>query len=173
MTTKRFAELPRLIIFKRRSKMPESKEFIKLLDDIRDLHRRKNDGYAGKGSSDPWANFRMSEAIGVSAFKGCLVRMSDKFIRITNLAKDETNDQVGESIIDTLMDLSVYSLIAICLYNEQQELASQPEIEEKPTSGRYPWGSGKNSSLPIAKEKTAEEIAEDKRFGRYEPPGKS
>lgn len=99
--------------------MPESKEFLQLLDRITDLHKRKNAGYAGQDSTDPWANFRMAELMGVSAFKGCLVRMSDKFIRIINLTKDETNNQVDESIVDTLMDLSVYSLIAICLYNEK------------------------------------------------------
>jgi hypothetical protein len=99
--------------------MAESKEFIKLLDDIRDLHKRKNDGYAGKDADDPWANFRMAEMLGISAFQGCLIRMSDKFIRVCNLSKDPTNDQVGEHITDTLLDLAVYSLIAICLYNEK------------------------------------------------------
>jgi hypothetical protein len=99
--------------------MAESQEFIKLLDDIRDLHKRKNDGYAGKDAEDPWANFRMAEMLGISAFQGCLVRMSDKFIRVCNLSKDPTNEQVGEAITDTLMDLAVYSLIAICLRKEQ------------------------------------------------------
>ncbi len=107
--------------------MPESKEFLRLLDNIRDLHKRKNDGYAGKDAMDPWANFRMAERMGVSAFKGCLIRMSDKFVRIMNLTRDAENDQVGESVVDTLMDLSVYSLIAICLYNEQSQYA---EVEK-------------------------------------------
>ena len=105
--------------------MPESKEFIELLDQIRDLHKRKNDGYAGKDATDPWANFRMAERVGVSAFKGCLVRMTDKMVRVMNLSRDEENDQVGEPITDTLMDLSVYSLIAICLYNEQHPHANK------------------------------------------------
>ena len=30
------------------------------------------------------------------------------------------NEQVGENIKDTLMDLASYSLIAICLLNEQE-----------------------------------------------------
>ena len=99
--------------------MPESKRFIELLDEIKDLHKRKNDGYAGKGATDPWANFRMAEMLGISAFEGCLVRMSDKYIRVCNLSKDPTNEQVGEAITDTLMDLAVYSLIAICLFEEE------------------------------------------------------
>lgn len=99
-----------------------SERFLKLLDEMRDIHERKNAGYAGKDTEDPWANFRMSEAFGVSPFKGCLVRMSDKFIRVANLSLDEENDQVGESITDTLIDLANYALIAICLYEEKEDV---------------------------------------------------
>jgi len=98
--------------------MAKSEKFIHLLDKMRDIHERKNAGYAGKDAKDPWKNFRMSEMLGVSPFKGCLVRMSDKFIRVANLSKDESNDQVGEPIVDTLIDLANYALIAICLYEE-------------------------------------------------------
>jgi len=58
------------------------------------------------------------EDIGIDAFKGTLVRMCDKWSRIKQLASG-TPDAVGESIIDTLRDLSVYSLIAIILYEQQ------------------------------------------------------
>ena len=94
-------------------------QYLKLLDEMRELHLRKNAGYAGD-SVDRWANFRMSEEFGVSALLGCLVRMSDKYIRITNLIKNPMNEKVGESICDTLMDLAAYALIAICLYREQE-----------------------------------------------------
>jgi hypothetical protein len=105
----------------RKNKMAESKRYIELLEEMKDLHRRKNDGYAGIEAEDPWVNFRMSEKFGVSAFMGCLVRLSDKYIRVTNLAKDENCDRVGENIKDTLFDLSAYALIAICLYEEMEE----------------------------------------------------
>ena len=91
-----------------------SQRYLELLDEMKALHIRKNAGYAG-GNPDSWANFRMSEAFGVSAFKGCLIRMSDKYIRITNLVRDPKNEQVGESVKDTLFDLAAYALIAICL----------------------------------------------------------
>lgn len=97
-----------------------SKRYIELLDQMKDLHVKKNAGYAGQNNPDPWANFRMAEAFGVTAFQGCLVRMSDKYIRITNLVKDNSNEQVGENIKDTLMDLSAYALIALCLLEEQE-----------------------------------------------------
>lgn len=97
-----------------------SAKFMNLITEMEDIHKRKNAGYAGEGSMDPWANFRMSEAIGVSAFNGCLVRMGDKYTRVCNLAKNPDNEQVGESIHDTLIDLANYALIAICLYEEME-----------------------------------------------------
>lgn len=98
-----------------------SERYMKLLDEMRELHIKKNAGYSGKDNPDPWANFRMAEQFGVSAFQGCLVRMSDKYIRITNLVKDPSNDMVNESVKDTLFDLAAYSLISICLLEEQEQ----------------------------------------------------
>ena len=99
-----------------------SSRFLKLLEEMEDIHRRKNAGYAGENPPDPWSNFRMAEMLDVSAFNGCLVRMGDKFARVCNLAKNEANDKVGENIKDTLMDLAIYSLIGICLYEEQEAM---------------------------------------------------
>lgn len=94
--------------------------YLRLLDEMKTLHERKNAGYSGD-STDRWANFRMAEGFGVSAFKGCLIRMSDKFIRIQNLVKNPSFEQVGESIRDTLMDLASYALICICLMEETKD----------------------------------------------------
>jgi hypothetical protein len=99
--------------------MSVSPRFVKLLEEMLAMHENKNAGYAGD-SSDPFKNFRNSELFGITPFKGCLVRMSDKFMRIANLSKNPNADKVGESIKDTLMDLAVYSLIAICLYEEEE-----------------------------------------------------
>lgn len=96
-----------------------SKRYIELLDQMKDLHVRKNAGYAGD-DPDPWANFRMCEKFGIPSFLGCLVRLSDKYIRVTNLVKNPKNEQVGESIKDTLFDLAAYSLIAVCLLEEEE-----------------------------------------------------
>lgn len=99
--------------------MPISNRFIELLNQMEELHRKKNAGYSGN-STDPFKNFRECEDIDVSAFRGCLVRMCDKWSRIKNLIKNPDNNQVGEAITDTLMDMSIYSLIAICLYEEEK-----------------------------------------------------
>lgn len=96
------------------------KRYLELLEEMKDLHIRKNAGYSGKDNPDAWANFRMAEAFGVSPFKGCLVRMSDKYIRVTNLVKNPANDMVNENVKDTLFDLAAYALIAICLLEEEE-----------------------------------------------------
>lgn len=105
-----------------------SQRYLQLLKDMEQLHIKKNSGYAGKDNPDPWANFRLSEGFGVSAERGCLVRMSDKFIRVQNLMKDPTNDQVGENIKDTLFDLASYALITICLIEELEKQKITSEI---------------------------------------------
>lgn len=89
-----------------------------MLEEMRELHKKKNAGYSGD-SEDRWANFRDSELVGVEAWRGALIRMTDKYKRITNLAKDLSLDKVGESIEDTLMDLAAYALIVICLRREK------------------------------------------------------
>ena len=99
--------------------MSESKEYLSLLEDMVHLHKAKNAGYAGD-SEDPWANFRFAEMFGVTPLQGCMVRLSDKFIRTSNLMKNPAHEQVGENIKDTLMDLAAYSLIAVCLLNEEE-----------------------------------------------------
>lgn len=92
--------------------------YISLLEEMKSLHIRKNAGYTGD-SQDRWANFRLSESFGVSTFLGVMVRMSDKWIRITNLIKNPEFDMVGEAIEDTLLDLASYALIAVCILRER------------------------------------------------------
>lgn len=100
--------------------MSGDKKFLALLEEMKNLHINKSAGYSGN-SPDAWANFRLSKEFGISPLLGCLVRMGDKFIRIQNLIKNPKNDKVNESIIDTLMDLSSYALIAVCLILEENE----------------------------------------------------
>lgn len=81
-------------------------------------HLAKNAGYAGVGTADAWLNFRESLYFGVRPVTGVLVRMSDKYIRTQNLRRDAANEQVGESMADTIGDIVAYALIARCLLEE-------------------------------------------------------
>ncbi len=88
---------------------------------LRELHINKNAGYSGADNPDTWANFRLSERLGIPPFSGCMVRLSDKVERIGNLIRDPNNERVNESIFDTLCDSVSYSLIAACLLIERNE----------------------------------------------------
>jgi len=89
----------------------QNPRFHKLLDKIREIHDSKSHDYAG--TEDPFSNFRQCEKFGIPAWKGLMVRMSDKWSRLTNLATKDA--KVNESFEDTLLDLSIYSLICILL----------------------------------------------------------
>jgi hypothetical protein len=81
-------------------------------------HLGKNAGYAGEDNQDSFANFREAENLDIPTFTGVLLRMSDKWSRIKSLHKKASNEQVGESLQDTLLDLANYCLIAICISEE-------------------------------------------------------
>lgn len=92
--------------------------FYELLKQMADLHAHKNHDYAG--NEDPLANFRMCEAQGLQPWQGIVVRLGDKFSRLQTFARQGTLAVKSESITDTLMDLAVYSLLAILCYEDSQ-----------------------------------------------------
>ena len=96
-----------------------SKEFIEEVLTIVDLHSRKNADYSK--DDDPYSNFFVVEEVGVPAYIGVFVRMSDKWERLKNLlAKGEENRAVKEEgLIDTARDLAVYSLIFVTLLKKR------------------------------------------------------
>ena len=96
--------------------------FYALLETIADLHSRKNQNYAD--DKDPLSNLKECEKFGVPAFLGTIVRLSDKWSRIQQLTNGK-KDLVGESLKDTLMDMSIYALLAIVLLEEQENLTKQ------------------------------------------------
>jgi hypothetical protein len=89
-----------------------------IIDEMRSLHIRKNAGYTGD-NTDPWWNFRQCEVFGITAVQGVLTRLSDKISRFQMLRQNIANEQVGESILDTVMDIASYALIAVCLLSEK------------------------------------------------------
>lgn len=88
--------------------------FLALLDEIKELHDKKNHDYAA--DADPLSNLRRCEALGVPAFKGVLVRLTDKWSRIEQLSNGKAPK--NESLRDSLIDNAVYSLLAVVLLDE-------------------------------------------------------
>ena len=81
-------------------------------------------GHDYSGTEDPNSNLRVSELFGVPAWKGVLIRMMDKVSRITNFAQHNFLEVKDESFTDTLLDLSVYSLLCIVMFNERPDKAN-------------------------------------------------
>ncbi len=93
--------------------------FYEILEQMKELHSRKNHDYAG--TSDPLKNLRACERLELPPFMGVMVRLQDKWSRLEEFVKSGTLMVKGESVIDTLMDNAVYSVLAIILYEEQQK----------------------------------------------------
>ena len=97
----------------------QSKRFYEILDVIKNLHDQKRHDYGA--NEDIFANFRLSELSGIPAWQGSVVRMGDKYARISNFSKKGEFKFKGENIKDTLMDMAIYSLITMILYEEEEE----------------------------------------------------
>lgn len=88
--------------------------FHAILAEIGRMHDRKQMDY-GK-TDDPFSNVKASEDFGIDGWIGAMVRANDKMRRIQKFAQSDT--LVNESVEDSLLDLAVYSLIALILYRE-------------------------------------------------------
>lgn len=105
-------------------------KFYDILKEMADLHSRKNHDYAGM--SDPLKNLRACQRLNLEPFMGVMVRLQDKWSRLEEFVKSGQLMVKNESVIDTLMDNAVYSVLAIILYEEQQK-----SDRTKPVSGGY------------------------------------
>lgn len=109
--------------------------FVALIDEIKAIHDSKSHDYAG---TDPLSNLRMCEAFGIPAWKGVLVRLSDKYSRLAQLAGGK--EPKHESLRDTLIDNAVYSLLAVNLLDEQGAFITN---EQPPVLNMEPQHVGK------------------------------
>lgn len=94
-------------------------KFYGMLEQMADLHSRKNHDYAG--DSDPLKNLKACTRLNLEPFIGVMVRLQDKWSRLEEFVKSGQLMVKGESVIDTLMDNAVYSLLAIIIYEEEQQ----------------------------------------------------
>lgn len=91
--------------------------FHRLLNEVRELHRRKNHDYAG--ADDRLANLKLCEMAGIPGWVGVSVRLTDKLSRLLNFVRQGKLAVKDEGIRDTLLDMAVYSLLAIVLLEER------------------------------------------------------
>jgi hypothetical protein len=94
---------------------PNSQRFHDIMKELGDLHDKKQADY-GRGD-DPFANVRGSVEWGIPPWVGAMVRATDKVKRLQNFARK--GELQNESVIDAFMDLAVYAIIAMVLYEEE------------------------------------------------------
>lgn len=115
-----------------------------------EIVKKKNSDYAT--TDDALSNFKVIEALGVVEYKrAMLVRMADKFARISNLMKDDKKAQVlDERLEDTILDLINYAAILKAALEEE----SDQKAEELDDKAKAMWGDNTKgiNLLPTAEE---------------------
>ena len=89
---------------------------MQVIAEVVSMHDRKSKDY-GHGE-DPFANVRASQDFGIKPWVGTMVRANDKMRRLQSAAKGST--LTNEGVEDSLLDIAVYSIIALVLYREQE-----------------------------------------------------
>ncbi len=92
-------------------------ELYSLIEEATRIQLAKATDYADQ---DSYRNLRDCEEIGIPAWKGVLVRLSDKFRRLKNFAKRETFAVADEGFRDTALDAVNYLLMAIVLFEQSK-----------------------------------------------------
>jgi hypothetical protein len=99
---------------------PTSQAFFDLCDQLKEMHRRKSRDYGCPNGGDPLANIRNgAKFVGIAAWKGAMVRLSDKVTRLASY--NATGRLENESLEDNLFDLASYSLLALLLHREERD----------------------------------------------------
>ena len=107
----------------------QSERFYEILESIKELHDKKRHDYGA--DEDIFANFRLSELAGVPAWQGAVIRMGDKYARLANFIQKGEFKFKEENIKDTLMDMAIYSLITMILFEEAEEKSEYTPVNSK------------------------------------------
>jgi hypothetical protein len=101
---------------------PGSREFIAVLDEVRDLFTRKGNDYGT--NENAFSNIDESAAVvNIAPWSACVLRIADKLHRLKAFHRRGKCEFDG--VEDTLLDGAVYFLIALVKY--RQSVAPTPE----------------------------------------------
>jgi hypothetical protein len=94
----------------------------------RQVMEKKNTDYCG-GSNDPFANFRITEALGVHPATGILIRVMDKLQRIRSYIANGSLAVKDETFMDATEDVINYMILLKGLLMEESAQARDvPEL---------------------------------------------
>ena len=108
------------------------RRFLEKLQQIAELHSVKQHDY-GQGN-DPFANIRASQEFGVEPWVGAVIRLNDKVTRLKSFIANGVLK--NESIQDSLLDIAVYALISLILFEEKV----RDQIVEHDAANVQAWG---------------------------------
>lgn len=91
--------------------------FPSVLKELQDMHDRKGADY--DRDEVPYFNIRGSADWGIEPWIGAMVRANDKIKRLQKYAS--RGNLANESAEDSLLDLAVYSIIALILWRETHD----------------------------------------------------
>ncbi len=142
---------------------PQSERFHQVLKEIGDLHDKKGADYGR--ANDPFSNVRGSEEWGVAPWVGAMVRANDKIRRLQKYAQD--GELANEGAKDSFLDLAVYALIALVLWEEEEQKtdvwgqaeAAKAKAEWEKKYG--PWKGAVPPDWPASGDKWVELSAEE------------
>ena len=102
-----------------------------------EIHDRKGKDYGT--DADDRANLRSSEAFGIPAWVGTLIRADDKMRRLQAFAK--RGRLANESVEDSLLDLATYAVLALSLYPQTpvRSIMETPGEMVTVASGHYDY----------------------------------
>lgn len=100
--------------------------FKEILIEIQKLHDAKNADYTGDGG--PLQNLKLCEMAGIPAWKGVVIRLTDKMSRLLTFSKIGELKVKDESVIDTFTDMAVYAILGRILYEETKKEKHDEDI---------------------------------------------
>jgi hypothetical protein len=107
------------------------KQYREFVDDLfyrmKLLIEAKNSDYSP--GDDPFANFRISEDIGVDPLKGLFLRIQDKMQRFKAWASAGKLEVDGEGLEDVFEDLIGYSCLALGMLKEKKSASVADETD--------------------------------------------
>jgi len=90
------------------------KDFPEVLLDMMEVHNNKSNDYASEES--PFSNIELCERGGFPAWKGCIIRLGDKYSRLLNALSGKLFKYEG--IEDAFLDNANYSVIGLIEYKK-------------------------------------------------------
>lgn len=102
------------------ARSPQPSRFEELLEQMRDLHRRKRSDYCGEDQDILYNYAKSGELAGISLFQSIFARTAEKVIRISSImSKGGTVEVEDEDPTNTLLDIAIQSLLAIQAFDRE------------------------------------------------------